>query len=84
MLERTLSFYVSPSKIRRMNWREPSQILTMLGNIAEVSVTGSFPFNILNKRNEVKLTLDKFMGQITEAIGKELLKAKLDYSSVLK
>ena len=52
----------------------------MLGNIAEVSVIGSFPFNILNKRNYVKLSLDKFLGQTTEAITKKPLKEKLDYS----
>ena len=62
----------------------PNLILTMLSNIAEVSVTGSFPFNILNKRNAVKLTLDKFLGLPAQDIVKELLKAKLDYESVLK
>ena len=78
------SFKDKADELERSDVFNPSLILTMLGNIAEVSVTGSFPFNILNKRNEVKLTIYKFLGQTTEAITKELLKSKLDYSSVLK
>ena len=71
-------------ELERADEFSPALILTVLGNLAEVSVTGSFPFNILNKRNEVKLTLDKFLGLTNEEINKELLKAKLDYASVLK
>ena len=50
----------------------------MLDNLATVSITGFFPFDILSKHREVKQCLDSHAGLPVAEVKKPLLKQKLN------
>ena len=69
-------------ELYRASQFDPTLILDMLQNISTVSVTGSFPFDILSKHKEVKDCLDRTAGLPREEVDKLLLKKKCWYSQV--
>ena len=74
----------SADELHRASQFNPTLILDMLNNLSTVSVTGSFPFDILSKHREVKQCLDSNAGLPVAEIEKQLLKSKLNYVNVLK
>ena len=78
------SYKEKADELSRADQFNPVLILTMLENLSEVSVTGSFPFQILDKHKEVKKTLDNYAGLPKDEVEKKLHKAKLDYEHILK
>ena len=78
------SFREKADELSRADQFNPVLILTMLENMSEVSVTRSFPFQILDKHKEVKQSLDKSAGLPSDEIIKLPHKAKLDYEHILK
>ena len=78
------SFREKADELSRADQFNPVLILTMLENMSDISVTGSFPFQILDKHKEVKQSLDKSACLPRDEIIKLLHKAKLDYEHILK
>ena len=74
----------SADELHRASQFNPTLILDMLDNLSTVSVTGSFPFDMLSKHREVKQCLDSNGGLPTADVEKQLLKKKLNYVNVLK
>ena len=64
--------------------RASQLILDMLQNRSTVSVSGSFPFDILSKHREVKECLDSSAGLSVDEVEKLLLRKKLNSANVLK
>ena len=74
----------SADELHRASQFNPTLILDMLQNLSTVSVSGSFPFDILSKHREVKECLDSNAGLPSDEIEKILLRKKLNYGNVLK
>ena len=78
------SYKEKADELSRADQFNPILILTMLENLSEVSVTGSFPFQILDKHKEVKQTLDNYAGLPKDEVVKKVHKSQLDYEHILK
>ena len=78
------SYKEKADELSRADQFNPVLILTMLENLSEVFVTGSFPFQILDKHKEVKKTLDNYAGLPKDEVVKKLHKSKLDYEHILQ